>query len=392
MEEILIPTEFESTISIPIDREEFTRAKGNTDVIFLFNDGLRMSERRIEKKITISVKRVFGFYEGFIYPISRTSANETPMAINEYSMVSKVIHRIIRKLPNGIRVSYNKEELEKGERYNVEYEIEYAQETPYSEIVALERELMSAAAANNHYGVTISMKLDTIFACVMTKVQLWHLFNENEPYLWAYKWNGVKAKLMIDENEKIAYVWPDASNISAVPFRGYHKFLKNLCFLVELMEDRIVIIEVIGSKFWDNQTYMTEPITNVNILRYLNDITIMEDGKTTMYVDNKPLIVQKFYDPPKAETYDKSLYDGIIIVQNEEIIKWKMPTVDVKCTGPYTYVVANEVLKLSEHGIKDAIYEISPMYKIIRRRTDRIACSTEKEFQVFLKSVDLLSK
>lgn len=403
-------TEFESTISIPIDHRKYEEeAKGDVvDVIFLFDNGTRLSQRRMERKSTISTKRVLGFFDGHIYPILRTVANEELIDVDEFARVCRATHRVVRKLENGIRVSYNKEECEKGERYSVEYEIEYDESTAYDEIIKLEKELMRVAHIDGHFDITMSMSLENIFACVMTKVQMWHYFDDSKPYLWAYKWNGVKAKLMIDQNGSTAYLWPDAGNISAVPFRGYHPFLKNLCLVVELMDDRVVVLEIIGSRFSDNQIYVTEPIINVEILNYLHELmfppvaaasSASSSGSanannnimsSTMFIDNKPLIVQKFYAAPKPDNYDARLHDGIIIVQNDSIIKWKVPTIDVKCIGPYTFAVANKTFKLSEHGIKDAIYEISPMYKIIRRRTDRIACSTEQEFKVFTESVKLL--
>lgn len=84
-------------------------------------------------------------------------------------------------------------------------------------------------------------------------------------------------------------------------------------------------------------------------------------------------------------------YDGFILVQNNMVIKWKMPTVDVKCVSKRLYSVADKTFELDREGEKDAIYEISPNYKIIRKRIDRITSSTEQEYAMFIESMKMLS-
>lgn len=381
-------TEWESTINIPITREEYDTADSQhplaVDVIFLFKNGTRLSARRLQRKITLKSTNVFGFYRGHRYPISRTTANEKDLGSNDCSI--EVVRATHRKLTvyDRIRLSYNKEENEKGERYFVEYEIEYACNTTYAEILHLEEQLMRLAVRIGHFPEPSMMNLENIFACVMSKVQMWHCFDDRQPYKWAYKWNGVKAKLIVDKNKDLVYLWPDAGQIRTEKFHGTNRaLLADICLLVELMDDRVVIIEAIGSEF-NQSIYTTEPITNIAILDHFH--ALLGDAR----IGDRPLIVQRFYDPPKPFSYDTELYDGFIIVQNDIVIKWKIPTIDVKCVAPYTYTVAGTTLKLADAGIEGAIYEVSPSYEIIRLRTDRIAASSENEYSVFLKSIDLL--
>ena len=43
-----------------------------------------------------------------------------------------------------------------------------------------------------------------------------------------------------------AYIWPDASEIYTEAYRGDLTFMERMCLQVELMEDRIVIVEVLS--------------------------------------------------------------------------------------------------------------------------------------------------
>lgn len=385
--EIIAATEFESTISVKISEDEYERAIGQTDILFFFKDGSRLSNHRIERKVILSEKNVFGFHDGFVFPIKRTTANERLCSIDPLCEVQRATHRKLVRLPNGIRVSHNKIECENGVMYLAEYEIEYAEAATYDHIIELEELLMLEVISDKRNVNTTDMSLENIFACVMTKVQMWHCFDETKPYVWAYKWNGVKAKLFVHEDTNKAYLWRDADNIKIVDLVGYHEIMKNLCFVVEVMDDIVVIIEVVGSRF-DDAVYLSDPSTNLKMLRYLK--TLMR--KREMRIDGKPLIAQTFFDSPMPRYETSDDYDGFIIVQDHMVIKWKIPTVDVQCLSGRIYVVANgRHLELDTPGEAGSIYEISPNFKIIRKRNDRVTGSTEQEFDVFIRSIAMLS-
>lgn len=368
-----------------------------TDVIFFFKDGSRLSNRRIERKIALSAKNVFGFYRGRVYPIERTVAHESLTVVDPFVEVTKATRRKFRYLDGGIRLAYNREECAKGVRYTVEYEIEYGSDVAYETMVLAEDRLMAAAIENGHFATTTEMSLENIFACVMTKVQMWHCFDARLPYLWAYKWDGVKAKLIVREDSDKAYLWRDADNINVVPFVGSRDFLKNLCLVVEILDYAIVIVEVVGSRFRDDRVYLSEPSTNIAMLDYLRDWMehemVENGGEAGVLVDGKPLLAQTFFESPMPRYQPNRDYDGFILVQNNTVIKWKMPTVDVRCVADNLYSVADKYLfELDYAGEKDAIYEISPDFKIVRKRNDRIVSSTEHEYSVFLESIKLLGR
>lgn len=390
------PNEWESTLSVPIDETEFVSVcrpddpRFADDAIFCFKDDTRLSQRRLQRKVTVERRNVLGYLASrdLCYPIQRTTARETLMPTIECQDVTRCTHRRFYTTDHGVRVAYERICCDRGLMYRVCYEIEYTGQTTYAEILEHEQRLMETAAANGHVAVPTPLELINMFGCVMTKVQPWHCFDEQQPYRWAYKWNGVKSKMIVDAEQRLSYLWPDAGAIYHADFhcRDYDA-LANVCLLVELLDDRVVIIETIGAQYSDGEVYTTEPQTNVRLLDRLH--ARLGDDAT---VDGKPLSVQRYYDAPKPFLYDESLYDGFVIVQNDMVIKWKMPTIDVACVAPYTYQVGDDtILRLpDDEGEVDAIYEMSPDRRIVRRRSDRIAASSQQEWQVFLASVEML--
>lgn len=400
--------EWESTISVEVEKRVFDDFSENTasDVILIFTNGSRLSERTVQRKVIKEKKLVLGFADGRFYPIRRTQATETTATIEPKMSVEKVVHRRIissetREDGCKLRMACNKEEVEAGARYTLTCEIEYPCGSRYEEIRSYEMELMSRM--HEQFGsVRVApdkMTLNEIFSCTVPKVQIWTCFNQYRPYLWAYKWNGVKAKFMCVNGH--AYVWPDANEIYTQPCSGDLSAVEHMCLQVELMEDRIVIVEVIAASY-GSKIYSVEPMTNVAILSHLNATL---GASSAGDVGEKPLVVQTFYDTrlPKRLPDDREDSDGFIVVQGELTIKWKAPTVDVKCVGPHRFMVgsvdANTVMDLPEldeegretvAGVEGCIYEMASNFKILRRRTDRITCSTNKEYKLFLESCKLI--
>lgn len=383
--------EWESTVTIPIDEETFNSRTQfcKLDIIFLFENGLRLAQRHIQKKTTTYSRNLLNFYHGHWFAIERTTALEELMPINETDGVpiQQIIYRCINyHNTTGIRISYNKISTAMGVQYNVEFEIEYPCNSKYLEILRHERTLMQCIIDHGYKVKRDIMTLETMFAYVMTKVQMWHNYNVEDKFLWAYKWNGVKAKMLItdkilENGARLTYLWPDAKATSTEHCFGDNlDILLNLCLLVEIMDDKIVLIEAIGSMV-DNKIYTTEPMANASILKHFNS------QLNNVRINDKPLIVQKFYDGPLPKEYDKTQYDGLIIIQNDINIKWKIPTIDVKCIKPHHYTVGGEVFILENMpGEVGAIYEISHTYEVLRKRTDRIAASTLNEYAIFLES------
>lgn len=186
-------------------------------------------------------------------------------------------------------------------------------------------------------------------------------------------------------------MWSDADDIRIVWCSHPHiQTLVNICCLVEILPDRMVLIEAIGALVNDH-IYTTEPRTNVEFLQHFVTLSnITDNGVNGQHIDNKPLQVQQFYNTALPTNYDTKLYDGFIIVQNDLIIKWKIPTIDVKCLTENTYKVGQHEINLQFVGIPGKIYEINYNYEVMRMRSDRLAASTENEYDVFIQSTQHL--
>lgn len=386
--------EWESTISITSNQVEFSGALRDTshtiDVIFLYQNGVRLSARVVQKKVTTATRLLLTHYQDTWVPLKRTVSTEECVRFSKQPvLVEKSIHRVIVQQSDGIRVSYNKEVSGLGEKYTIDYEIEYAANSAYCDILRAERKLIRVFVASNHQITRDVMTRIDMFSCVMSKVQMWHCFDPDKTYLWAYKWNGIKAKILITSNESddgslITYVWTDDSKISNKLCRGNNiQHLVNICCAVEILDDRIIIIEAIGTMV-SGDIYTTEPMANAAFLKYLS--TLLRDDVT---IDGVPLLVQHFYEPSLPGEYGKDC-DGFIIIQDDLIIKWKIPTIDVKCIAAHTYKVGSQIIQLAFKGEPGKIYEISNKNEVLRQRVDRLAASSDQEYAVFLDSAKML--
>lgn len=404
--------EWESSITIPLTAETYNalleqyRIDSNGisltyDIILYLANGSRISKRTCQKKTTTYSRRLLNYHRGHWIPIVRTTATEELIPIyllENTAVVKKILRYYLKKHP--IRCALQAVYSSDGVCYQLCFEIEYQPQSEYLAILRYERTLMScvcdAIEANSNL-IRLQrqpMSLKELFAHVMQKVQLWHNFNSCERYVWAYKWNGIKTKILITDVRTedglgyYGYLWPDAHSIYVEKFYGKDvELLVNLCLLVEMMEQFFVLIEVIGTVF-EQHNYNMEPMANVNILCHLRK-RINGTIRVGDHLTGRPIRIQHFHISELPETYDVSLFDGFIIIQNNLIIKWKIPTIDVKCIKETRYQCANGeiIFDLPQHvGIEGEIYEMTYNRDILRRRIDRVAPSNMEEYQMFWES------
>jgi len=191
-------------------------------------------------------------------------------------------------------------------------------------------------------------------------VQTWNAFDKGQRYRWAYKWNGIKAKMLCTDRNN-TYLWPDADQISVIDFvrvgeqtpseqlDRFYDLIRNVCIQVELMQDYMVIVDVIAASFYD-EIYSSEPCTTVSVLRELHRVLGTSRGTRDTHIRVRGIVpsarlshngengtyslrVQRFYDSHIPDSFDTTLHDGFIILQNNITVKWKYPTVDVKYLG-----------------------------------------------------------
>ncbi|XP_039301035.1 uncharacterized protein LOC120356207 [Nilaparvata lugens] len=454
-----------------------------TDIILSFANGVRVAERVVQRKVTNQRRCVLGIDDAVIYPIVRTQSTETTVGLAsiDFMQLTKITTRIV--LPSKIlrtinensyycgvsedededdndkrptqqltaaypriRKSVNEDRTDHGTKYTLECEIEYEPDTNYATVLMHEDTLMDIMSDYKSKLVPDLLSLQKIFSCVVPKVQMWNCFDDNQTFLWAYKWNGIKAKFMcIGEN---AYIWPDAGEIYTDTCTVLDKtsgagdnpltLIRNMCMQVELMPDSIIIVEVVAISYFDT-VHNPEPLINVRILNFLRSILYTRAGTPRITIGEKHLKVQTFHRGQLPKTYDTSCYDGLIIVQNDLLIKWKCPTIDMRYVGPGNrfsvaekfitlpdssfildegtdtkndnrFSVAEKFITLPDSSFildedtdtknntsriepqLNAIYEVASNLKILRLRTDRRAASTEHEYRVFEKSLKLLNK
>jgi len=385
-------------------------------VILIFDNNGRLASRAYQTKHIETREHVAVLFNGTFYPMLRTLAVETPLVLPlSMDVIPKVIKSVYRitVTRNGgssdggkrkMRLSYNKEEDENGAFYNIACETEYDANTDYGTMIRYENEMLEKYLKFFKCAKfpIDAQNLNDLFACVAPKVQVWSCFNPIENYRWAYKWNGVKAKLMIKDD--VAFLWPDANAVQTKKYNGDLKILNAINFQVELMSTCIVLIHAISVSFFD-KIYVIEPYTNVLLLDHIRPM-LKDDCASIQGMENDgaylPVRVQEYFDAPKPTTYDETRFDGFILTQDTLIIKWKQPTVDARYMGDGDFQIGNDVQMIkiqlddSERAIfnceVDGIYELSPKLSILRKRTDRLLCSTYREYEIFVKSVKLLNK
>lgn len=381
--------ECESTIKIIIDQSEYDSNVlfKNIDIIFIFANDTRLHSRTIEKKTTTKKSYVLSSYNNVLFPIKRTISTETVANISSLE-VKKVIFRKILYHENNIRISCNKEQNDFGIAYSYAGEVEYSKNYLYSVVCKLETDLMGLMHKWQHLIKFDKLTTENIFSTCSTKLQPWTLFNPNEAYYWAYKWNGVKGKFFY--NEKNIIIIPDVNDIKIIPNEDL-SFLERMCFQIEILDDCLVIVELI-SCMYTNKLFISEPNTNIKYLDHLEQYLL----EKKIEIDGKKLLCQKFFLNNLPSVYDNNIHDGFIIAQNNRLIKIKHCTFDAKYLGNNVFLVdqnkliTNIFFQPEMLQIQNAIYEIGPNFTILRIRNDRIAPSTIEEYNVYIESFKFL--
>lgn len=391
----VVNVENESTISISIDAETYNKSPFIAkDYIILFNDDSRISGRRVEMKVTKATTHILSLHGTSFYPIKRTTSTETLIELNEFSgrLPERCIERKIISHNDGIRLSLSDERTKHGSKYTANAEIEYGTDVTHAELIRLEEKLMMTMERFKQNIDFSGITATEIFSCPVRKLQLWHTFKRDQPFKWACKWNGVKARAVF-KSDDTSTLWRDASDVE----NHVHKdprlsIMHDLCLQLEEMDDCYIIVEVIAA-FYMGETYLLEPHTNIKALRmFHNEFKRIrkEQSLPPLKVYGKHLAIQKYFDNmklPSMSDCESHLVDGCIIVQETQVIKWKLPTTDVKYLGNFEFLLGdNSKARLNTDNIPckvNAIYEVSPKWEILRLRTDRHTVSTLREFNIF---------
>lgn len=419
-----VTIEHESSIVLHLDETSYAAFSAKLknaliDVIFYYqNENCRLHSRKYQQKVIKDKRFVLSFCEKTctFFPITRKVAHERLIHLERLSKnnIEAVVLRyaVFIASPDipDIRLSLNKVESLQGVRYNVSAEIEYTASLELTTLQRYEQKLMELMSSLFTDGVCTkfdNLSIKDLFFMVPPKLQFFTQFNPNvstngqsNAYVWAYKWDGVKAKLQWCQEADGKYICAlccDANEIQLFPQSEFNSFtnqqlnlLKQFCFQVEVMPELLVIVECLGTMV-DEKPYNVERNTNLKILRYLKN----QLNQQTYNLASRRIIVQEYYSPPMQLNFDKSKYDGLVILQNHQLIKFKIPTIDVKLQANGVFATGNAkvlpfITNPAQLDLKvGSIYEINANMEVVRHREDRNTHSTERELTVFQHAVEI---
>jgi hypothetical protein len=372
------------------------------DIIFIFSNNTRISGRRTEQKTNLSVHRLAGFFKGTFFPIVRTKSVETLAVIPPIgvSITRTTIRKIVSfgagEYKDAVRVVCDKRKTELGTKCYISFEIEYPASSTWNEILIWEDCLMQVTT-HHLRNLNLCMQRSPItkqdlFSCIPSKLQNWDALDPTRPYVWAYKWDGVKCKYVILNKETI--LWPDARDIWIEPKLEHPivKYLQDVCLQAELLNDKLVLIEAMTIKHEDN-FFAVDLNANYQFMQYLS--RKCKKYSFSLSFRKIPFSFQQYYESP-LPTQIPAQCDGLVILQEGALLKWKMPTLDVLRTETGSFVVINAdspssyenviVLGDTSDCVAGKIYEIAPDRTILRERCDRLVPDTLKEYQIFCNS------
>lgn len=408
-------SERESTLELTISEDVFLQyveklndnqlTKWKRDIIIVYDNGTRLSERCFQKKEYKSKERIALFHNNKFYPIVRTLAEETlvPASVQIGNIIKCIDRIFIVKYTDTdckYRFSFNKAENAHGTRFYMACEVEYPNDIDHNRLLNVELEMFVHFGGVIHETITdnaldlADSSLRDLFVATPPKVQMWSQYNPQETYKWAYKWNGIKAKMMY--KDETVYIWPDALPIQTHSIdKGDLSVIARVNFQVELTTTYLILVHALSVTFGNNKVHLIEPYSSIKFLDYIRPkFRVILNYNNDNTIVKLPIRVQKFFDPPKQLTYDTEKYDGFILVQRSMYIKWKQPTIDAIYIGNGQFEVGDtkgqrvrfklDSTEETNNCVKDSIYELSANMRILRSRIDRMFCSTYKEYQMFL--------
>lgn len=341
--------ENESSIKILINEEAFKEYEGVVDLICIFDNKCRLSERSYQIKETIEKNFILSSYKNYFVPIVRTKSKEYITPVTSTRIVKTTFRKIIYHEKN-LRISLNKIESNDGIFYTCAGEIEYNENDSYENVIKFEHNLMRLLYKWFKYIKFDDLSNHSLFEFFSPKIQPIIFVNFENSYKWAYKWNGIKGKMLCLENQFV--LAPDMQNVQIINF-SHHIFeqFRNICVQVELLDDYIIIVECLGV-IYDNQIHLMEPHGNMKFLNYLinaigNEKIYIEMKDLDQNLKKKELLIQKYYDSKKIELPSEiynNFYDGFLINQKNILYKVKYPTVDVKYLGKNEFQVGNSTI------------------------------------------------
>lgn len=383
-----------------------------TYMLFYYDDNIRMSNNQFQNKQVRKKKNLLKiiYYNDEVYmlPYTRTESNECMAALPENNKVSTMICRRVifdDSITNNSRMRVALEEISDsgGLKLFITAEVEYDQVSfyTYTENKNVEDAFFSRFVDMYMYYLRGLQTKDVLFFTPSNLINYGSRdFKElNKAYtpmheIVVHKLDGYKCKFAIC-NGKVIYL--DAKHNYCEGICSALDKFENVVFQGEVMEGRVIVItDILGGFVAGNDLHMPPPLDIYPFFDWMREYNESDSFEMVLY--NHPVVTFTVYlqhvvdvnvdEPSRFKT------DGYIIVQNANIFKFKIPTIDVIAENGYLKVSGRAEPITDEHYkdlVDGAIYEVQQNkdrgYVIIRMRFDRNIPCDEVQYNSYLKEL-----
>lgn len=393
--------EYESSFFIHISPLKFQEILNSLstkkrEIVIYLNDNIRIVNNTIQQKVTKKLFRSLYIHKDdlkLMFLIRRQAIEMKYEGKINFEMIKGINIRYCLFRNDKSRICIEKQVVENGcGQYLITAEYEYASldefET-YSKMIAAERALATKLIEyTNLQNINYQRNFDTLFIKDILQIpsrkfhKLYNNILSKEEIFFLKKHDGYKC-IFYRYKDKIISFGMFKLEINDIVNMNIPE---NLIFAGEVLNDKIVLIDIIGA-YYQGKLYMPDPR---NVLYYF-EIWYKENSNAKLL--NLPIDIQRIIYPVH-ENFDNC--DGMIIIQDNKIFKFKTPTVDIliKSNG-YAYAADNHViesdfLKIYSNGEMitppPGIYEVMVGERglhILRTRKDRIYPCSVEEYEEF---------
>lgn len=419
---IQVIKEYETSLRVPLKTaiyEELMQSymRLDTYMIFYYDDNIRMSKDKFQSKKVRRRKNLLKilYYDNEVYmfPYSRTESNECPAACPATNNVNVIIRRNVivdEDLTNNARMRVALEERVDvgGMIYELTAEVEYDQVSFYN---YTENKIVE----DIFFGKFVDMfmfnlrhiKTKDLLMCNpldLTNYGSRDFKELNKMYtsmreIIVHKLDGYKCKFCI-KNGKVSYLDARQNFCNGVcPFlNGF----EHVVFQGEVISEEVIVItDVIGGFVRGNDLHMPQPLEIYPFFDWIRSVNETDSFDMVLY--NRPTVMFKVYlqtvVDPSAENLSPFKTDGYIIIQNANIFKFKIPTLDVivengylKVTGRVEPITDEQFTNLKENYIYEVQQNKDGTYFIVRLRFDRNIPCDNQQFEAYLTELEFMRK
>ncbi|UOT91841.1 LEF-4 [Aratus pisonii nudivirus] len=420
--EINIIKEYETSLRIPLTTSKYNQLMidhspsllDQYPVLYLM-DNIRMSKNRIEKKKLVRrkclIKIIYFDNNAYMIPYTRTESLEFLAAIPSNTNPNVMIVRNVIFYDNidnehKMRVALEENVDSTGLKHYLTAEVEYNQH------------VYSYYNSNKAVEDAFFNKFTELFMYDLSYIATNDLFNFNALDLTRY---GSRVFKFMNEsytssiNEQIVFKLDGYKCVIAVSngVLTYYDAMQNFCtgkstilnnfnnivFQGEVMEGNVIVLtDILGGFINNYDLYMPSPMEVVPFFDWLRSVEGEEPYFFNLLNQNKNTVfkvyTQKLIKDMNAECPFKT--DGYIIIQNSNIFKYKIPTIDVRVLAGHLYVdgkvdpITDENFPSLTNG---KIYEVQVRknkFEILKERFERIVPSNFEQYQKHIKEVSFM--